>query len=407
MRLQSVLRRAADSDQRIGPPADRRGAENLVTALRRASLSGLASPPLSSRGLRGRRGGLADLGLRFRVGLFVRGSARASPSPWTARSSSRATSRRVDGISRRPLHRGARQATATSLIGTGNEGRLLKVTPGRKGRDRRDADGEGGHGGHGRARRRDLRRRLARRQGLPDREGKSGPPATRRRRSTSGRWRSPGRRSTWRRAFPARSTASSSGKGERSTRPTTPTSGRSTPTRRGGLGGDFRLGARPAGGPSGLVTTVYDSSKLEVTSIAGSADGRVWVAAGSAEAPTSSQEPISAPQPVPSGRPSRQSQHARGRGGPGESGSHDLGRPASARPRPSPARGRAATPRRSCSSRKGSRRGRSGRARTRSSSISRRTEKARRSWRRPARTGSSTGWERTSGRSSGHSTRSR
>jgi hypothetical protein len=58
--------------------------------------------------------------------------------------------------------------------------------------------------------------------------------------------------------------------------------------------------------PSGLVTTVYDSSKLEVTSIAGGADGRVWVAAGSAEAPTSSQEPISAPQPAPPGRPSRQ-----------------------------------------------------------------------------------------------------
>src|SRR5262249_55867852 len=58
--------------------------------------------------------------------------------------------------------------------------------------------------------------------------------------------------------------------------------------------------------PSGLVTTVYDSSKLEVTSIAGSSDGRVWVAASSAESPTSSQEPISAPQPLPSSRPSRQ-----------------------------------------------------------------------------------------------------
>lgn len=58
--------------------------------------------------------------------------------------------------------------------------------------------------------------------------------------------------------------------------------------------------------PSGLVTTAYDSAKLEVTSITGSPDGRVWVAAGSAEAPTSSQEPISAPQPLPTSKPTRQ-----------------------------------------------------------------------------------------------------
>ena len=58
--------------------------------------------------------------------------------------------------------------------------------------------------------------------------------------------------------------------------------------------------------PSGTVSTVYDSSKSEITSITASLDGRVWVAAGSAEAPASSQEPISAPQPLPTTRPTRQ-----------------------------------------------------------------------------------------------------
>jgi two component regulator with propeller domain len=58
--------------------------------------------------------------------------------------------------------------------------------------------------------------------------------------------------------------------------------------------------------PSGTVSTVYDSSKSEITSITGSGDGRVWVAASSAEAPATSQEPISAPQPQPAARPARQ-----------------------------------------------------------------------------------------------------
>ena len=58
--------------------------------------------------------------------------------------------------------------------------------------------------------------------------------------------------------------------------------------------------------PSGTVSTVYDSSKSEITSITGSGDGRVWVAASSAEAPATSQEPISAPQPQPPARPARQ-----------------------------------------------------------------------------------------------------
>jgi sugar lactone lactonase YvrE len=58
--------------------------------------------------------------------------------------------------------------------------------------------------------------------------------------------------------------------------------------------------------PSGAVSTVYDSSKTEITAITGSVDGRVWVAAGSAQAPASSQEPISAPQPMLTARPVRQ-----------------------------------------------------------------------------------------------------
>ncbi len=58
--------------------------------------------------------------------------------------------------------------------------------------------------------------------------------------------------------------------------------------------------------PRGTVSTVYDSSKSEITSITGSGDGRVWVAASSAEMPSASQEPISAPAPQPSARPARQ-----------------------------------------------------------------------------------------------------
>jgi hypothetical protein len=57
--------------------------------------------------------------------------------------------------------------------------------------------------------------------------------------------------------------------------------------------------------PSGRISTVYDSAKTEVTSIAAGPDGRVWAAASSAEAPNSSQEPISAPQPLPTAKPAR------------------------------------------------------------------------------------------------------
>ncbi len=50
---------------------------------------------------------------------------------------------------------------------------------------------------------------------------------------------------------------------------------------------------------SGAVSTMYDSSKSEVTAIASSGDGRVWVAAGSSDASSSSSEPISAPSATP------------------------------------------------------------------------------------------------------------
>lgn len=56
---------------------------------------------------------------------------------------------------------------------------------------------------------------------------------------------------------------------------------------------------------SGAVKTLYDSSKTEITAIAAGADGRVWVAAGSGETPGTSPEPISAPQPSPAARSSK------------------------------------------------------------------------------------------------------
>lgn len=49
---------------------------------------------------------------------------------------------------------------------------------------------------------------------------------------------------------------------------------------------------------SGTTTTVYDSSKTEVTAIAAGKDGRVWAAVSAAEAPGGS-EPLSAPAPQP------------------------------------------------------------------------------------------------------------
>ncbi len=51
--------------------------------------------------------------------------------------------------------------------------------------------------------------------------------------------------------------------------------------------------------PSGAVSTMYDSAKSEVTAITSSGDGRVWVAAGSSDASSSGSEPISTPSPAP------------------------------------------------------------------------------------------------------------
>ena len=56
---------------------------------------------------------------------------------------------------------------------------------------------------------------------------------------------------------------------------------------------------------AGRVATLYDSSKPEITSIAGDASGRVWVAAGSADLSSSSGEPISLPTAVSSTKPAR------------------------------------------------------------------------------------------------------
>ncbi|MGE5278915.1 MAG: two-component regulator propeller domain-containing protein [Acidobacteriota bacterium] len=54
--------------------------------------------------------------------------------------------------------------------------------------------------------------------------------------------------------------------------------------------------------PSGAISTVYDSSKTEISSITASADGRVWAAAVSAEAAPGGGEPITAPVTLPTGR---------------------------------------------------------------------------------------------------------
>jgi hypothetical protein len=59
--------------------------------------------------------------------------------------------------------------------------------------------------------------------------------------------------------------------------------------------------------PGGRVATVYDSGKPEVTAIAADRSGRVWAAAGSAEVPGAGGEPISVPTSPSPGRPSRPS----------------------------------------------------------------------------------------------------
>jgi sugar lactone lactonase YvrE len=66
----------------------------------------------------------------------------------------------------------------------------------------------------------------------------------------------------------------------------------------GTAGSGLLLRVDPAGG----VATVYDSSKSEITAIAGGTDGRVWFSAGSADAAPGGGEPISAPVTTPGAR---------------------------------------------------------------------------------------------------------
>ncbi len=54
---------------------------------------------------------------------------------------------------------------------------------------------------------------------------------------------------------------------------------------------------------SGAVSTLYDSSKTEITAIVSGSDGSVWAAAGSADLAAGGTEPLSTPLPAP-GRPS-------------------------------------------------------------------------------------------------------
>jgi hypothetical protein len=56
---------------------------------------------------------------------------------------------------------------------------------------------------------------------------------------------------------------------------------------------------------AGAVSTLYDSSKTEITAIAPEAGGRVWVAAGSADVATGGSEPISSPSTSTASKPSR------------------------------------------------------------------------------------------------------
>ncbi len=57
--------------------------------------------------------------------------------------------------------------------------------------------------------------------------------------------------------------------------------------------------------PNGKVSTVYDSSKTEISSITASADGRIWAAAVASEGSAGSGEPITAPVALPTGKAPR------------------------------------------------------------------------------------------------------
>jgi hypothetical protein len=54
--------------------------------------------------------------------------------------------------------------------------------------------------------------------------------------------------------------------------------------------------------PQGKMSTVYDSSKTEISSITASADGRIWASAVSAESTPGAGEPITAPPALPTGK---------------------------------------------------------------------------------------------------------
>jgi hypothetical protein len=56
---------------------------------------------------------------------------------------------------------------------------------------------------------------------------------------------------------------------------------------------------------TGRVATLYDSGKPEITSITGDASGRIWVAAGAADLSSSGSEPISVPVSAAPSKPSR------------------------------------------------------------------------------------------------------
>jgi sugar lactone lactonase YvrE len=66
----------------------------------------------------------------------------------------------------------------------------------------------------------------------------------------------------------------------------------------GTAGSGLLLRVDPAGG----VATIYDSSKSEITSIAGGTDGRVWISAGSADTAPGAGELISLPATAPGAR---------------------------------------------------------------------------------------------------------
>ncbi len=196
----------------------------------------------------------------------------------------------------RSLRRGAGQERGALR----RHGRLGQGPPGHGGRvggHLGHAARAGSHGPRSRPRRPGLRGRLAGRQGLSHPERARPRSTTTPRRSTSGRSPSRVRISTWRPGFPARSIASA-----RADRASPCTRRRTAHVRALYVDATGRIWAGTSGSglvlridKTGRVTTLYDSSKPEITAIAGDASGRVWVAAGAADMSSSASEPISVP----------------------------------------------------------------------------------------------------------------